>query len=91
MYNDGDKAFGTAADLCVQERMQIALEGLVIVRYLFKALLAFPRFCKLLLPSDQSCPCKLFIISKHLEVSSAYVTFSSILASRIKDLKYMLA
>lgn len=30
MYNDGDKAFGTAADLCIQERMNIALEGLVI-------------------------------------------------------------
>ncbi|BFI30298.1 ribonuclease J [Marchantia polymorpha subsp. ruderalis] len=30
MYNDGDRAFGTAADLCVQERMQVALEGLVV-------------------------------------------------------------
>ncbi|KAG0621811.1 hypothetical protein M758_3G050600 [Ceratodon purpureus] len=30
MYNDGDKAFGTAADLCIQERMNIALEGIVI-------------------------------------------------------------
>lgn len=44
MYNDGDKAFGTAADLCVQERMQIALEGLVIARYSFKILLAFLGF-----------------------------------------------
>lgn len=35
MYNDGDKAFGTAADLCVQERMQIALEGIVIARYTY--------------------------------------------------------
>ena len=62
MYNDGDKAFGTAADLCVQERMQIALEGLVIARYSLKILLAFLGFSKLLLPRDQSrCPCKLFI------------------------------
>lgn len=30
MYNDGDKAFGTAADLRIQERMSIALEGIVI-------------------------------------------------------------
>lgn len=30
MYNDGDKAFGTAADLCVGERMRIALNGIVI-------------------------------------------------------------
>lgn len=30
MYNDGDKAFGTAADLCVGERMRIAINGIVI-------------------------------------------------------------
>ncbi|CAK9236232.1 unnamed protein product [Sphagnum tenellum] len=30
MYNDGDRAFGTATDLCLQERMKIALEGIVI-------------------------------------------------------------
>eukprot|EP00250_Pteridium_aquilinum_P012858 c20989_g1_i1 orf=816-3770(-) len=30
MYNDGDKAFGTATDLCVGERMRIALNGIVI-------------------------------------------------------------
>lgn len=35
MYNDGDRAFGTAADLCVQERMQVALEGLVVARYVY--------------------------------------------------------
>jgi hypothetical protein len=33
MYNDGDRAFGTATDLCLQERMKIALEGIVIARY----------------------------------------------------------
>ncbi|KAG0603090.1 hypothetical protein M758_10G065800 [Ceratodon purpureus] len=33
MCNDGDKAFGTAADLCIQERTNIALEGIVIARY----------------------------------------------------------
>ena len=41
MYNDGDKAFGTAADLCVQERMQIALEGIVIARYIYIWLLQY--------------------------------------------------
>ncbi|KAL2634153.1 hypothetical protein R1flu_005632 [Riccia fluitans] len=30
MYNDGDRAFGTAGDLCVHERMQVALEGLIV-------------------------------------------------------------
>ncbi|XP_057866644.2 ribonuclease J isoform X1 [Cryptomeria japonica] len=30
MYNDGDKAFGNAADLCIDERMRIALDGIVI-------------------------------------------------------------
>ncbi|KAL3693663.1 hypothetical protein R1sor_007314 [Riccia sorocarpa] len=30
MYNDGDRAFGTATDLCVHERMQVALEGLIV-------------------------------------------------------------
>jgi hypothetical protein len=33
MYSDGDRAFGTATDLCLQERMKIALEGIVIARY----------------------------------------------------------
>eukprot|EP00850_Spirogloea_muscicola_P012211 SM000078S22070 [mRNA] locus=s78:195221:200717:- [translate_table: standard] len=31
MYNDGDKAFGTAADLAIEERMQIASDGIVVV------------------------------------------------------------
>lgn len=30
MYNDGERAFGTAADLCVDERLHIAQEGIVI-------------------------------------------------------------
>eukprot|EP01018_Ginkgo_biloba_P008450 Gb_29169 [translate_table: standard] len=30
MYNDGDKAFGNAAELCINERMRIALDGIVI-------------------------------------------------------------
>eukprot|EP00252_Welwitschia_mirabilis_P011267 TRINITY_DN2535_c0_g1_i1.p1 TRINITY_DN2535_c0_g1~~TRINITY_DN2535_c0_g1_i1.p1 ORF type:complete len:875 (+),score=199.16 TRINITY_DN2535_c0_g1_i1:172-2796(+) len=30
MYNDGDKAFGTASDLRIHERMKIALDGIVI-------------------------------------------------------------
>nr|KAJ0228057.1 hypothetical protein LSAT_V11C100032530 [Lactuca sativa] len=31
MYSDGDKAFGTSADLCVDERMKIATDGIIIV------------------------------------------------------------
>eukprot|EP00850_Spirogloea_muscicola_P021407 SM000247S08296 [mRNA] locus=s247:177118:182630:- [translate_table: standard] len=31
MYSDGDKAFGTAADLAIEERMQIASDGIVVV------------------------------------------------------------
>ncbi|KAJ4757995.1 Ribonuclease J 1 [Rhynchospora pubera] len=31
MYSDGDKAFGTAFDLCINERMRIASEGIIIV------------------------------------------------------------
>lgn len=30
MYNDGDKAFGTATDLCLSERIRIANNGIVI-------------------------------------------------------------
>ncbi|CAM6097811.1 unnamed protein product [Calypogeia fissa] len=30
MYNDGDRAFGTATELCLHERMQIALEGMIV-------------------------------------------------------------
>jgi hypothetical protein len=32
MYNDGDKAFGTSTVLCVDERMRIATDGIVVVR-----------------------------------------------------------
>jgi hypothetical protein len=32
MYNDGDKAFGTSTELCVDERMRIATDGIVVVR-----------------------------------------------------------
>ncbi|OIT31667.1 hypothetical protein A4A49_25464, partial [Nicotiana attenuata] len=31
MYSDGDKAFGTAAELCVDERLRIASDGLIVV------------------------------------------------------------
>ncbi|KAH8486742.1 hypothetical protein H0E87_025662 [Populus deltoides] len=31
MYNDGDKAFGTSTELCVDERMRIATDGIVVV------------------------------------------------------------
>ncbi|EPS67461.1 hypothetical protein M569_07313, partial [Genlisea aurea] len=31
MYSDGDKAFGTATELCVEERMRIASDGIIIV------------------------------------------------------------
>ncbi|KAI3709156.1 hypothetical protein L2E82_38915 [Cichorium intybus] len=31
MYSDGDKAFGTSTDLCVDERMKIATDGIIIV------------------------------------------------------------
>ncbi|KAL2242920.1 UNVERIFIED_CONTAM: Ribonuclease J, partial [Sesamum indicum] len=31
MYSDGDKAFGTATELCVDERMRIASDGIIVV------------------------------------------------------------
>ncbi|KAL3631686.1 hypothetical protein CASFOL_024670 [Castilleja foliolosa] len=31
MYSDGDKAFGTASDLCIDERARIASDGIVVV------------------------------------------------------------
>ncbi|CAH9053153.1 unnamed protein product [Cuscuta europaea] len=31
MYSDGDKAFGTAIDLCIDERMRIASDGIIVV------------------------------------------------------------
>ncbi|KAJ6418111.1 hypothetical protein OIU84_001489 [Salix udensis] len=32
MYNDGDKAFGTSTELCIDERLKIATDGIVVVR-----------------------------------------------------------
>lgn len=32
MYSDGDKAFGTSAELCVDERLRIATDGIIVVR-----------------------------------------------------------
>ncbi|CAA0830152.1 RNA-metabolising metallo-beta-lactamase family protein [Striga hermonthica] len=31
MYSDGDKAFGTGSELCIDERMRIASEGIIVV------------------------------------------------------------
>eukprot|EP00258_Populus_trichocarpa_P022411 XP_024438430.1 uncharacterized protein LOC7454544 isoform X2 [Populus trichocarpa] len=31
MYNDGDKAFGTSTELCIDERLKIASDGIVVV------------------------------------------------------------
>ncbi|KAK9104174.1 hypothetical protein Scep_021018 [Stephania cephalantha] len=31
MYSDGDKAFGTSAELCVDERFKIASDGIIVV------------------------------------------------------------
>lgn len=31
MYSDGDKAFGTATELCVDERLKIASDGIIVV------------------------------------------------------------
>ncbi|KAM3319269.1 ribonuclease J isoform X2 [Capsicum chacoense] len=31
MYSDGDKAFGTAAELCIDERLRISSDGIVVV------------------------------------------------------------
>lgn len=33
MYSDGDKAFGTATELCLDERARIASDGIIVVRY----------------------------------------------------------
>ncbi|PON72173.1 Ribonuclease J [Trema orientale] len=30
-YSDGDKAFGTSSELCVDERLKIALDGIIVV------------------------------------------------------------
>ena len=32
-YSDGDKAFGTSSELCIDERLKIALDGIIVVRY----------------------------------------------------------
>ncbi|GMH01159.1 hypothetical protein Nepgr_002998 [Nepenthes gracilis] len=31
MYSDGDKAFGTSAELCIDERLRIATDGVIVV------------------------------------------------------------
>ncbi|KAJ4972557.1 hypothetical protein NE237_005731 [Protea cynaroides] len=31
MYNDGDKAFGTSSELCIDERLRIASDGIIVV------------------------------------------------------------
>ncbi|KAL2934536.1 Ribonuclease J [Bienertia sinuspersici] len=31
MYNDGDKAFGTSAELCIDERMKVATDGIIVI------------------------------------------------------------
>ncbi|KAI4342504.1 hypothetical protein MLD38_027127 [Melastoma candidum] len=31
MYNDGDKAFGTSSELCIDERLRIASDGIIII------------------------------------------------------------
>ncbi|KAF5932965.1 hypothetical protein HYC85_029136 [Camellia sinensis] len=31
MYNDGDKAFGTSTELCIDERLRIASDGIIVV------------------------------------------------------------
>ncbi|KAI8529198.1 hypothetical protein RHMOL_Rhmol12G0205800 [Rhododendron molle] len=31
MYSDGNKAFGTSTDLCLDERLRIALDGIIVV------------------------------------------------------------
>ncbi|CAI9117334.1 OLC1v1018710C2 [Oldenlandia corymbosa var. corymbosa] len=31
MYSDGDKAFGTATELCVDERLRIASDGIIVI------------------------------------------------------------
>jgi len=32
MYSDGEKAFGTSNELFIDERMRIALDGIIVVR-----------------------------------------------------------
>ncbi|CAN0905947.1 Ribonuclease J [Linum grandiflorum] len=31
MYSDGDKAFGTSTELCIEERLRIATDGIIVV------------------------------------------------------------
>ncbi|XP_031275093.1 ribonuclease J-like [Pistacia vera] len=33
MYSDGDKAFGKTTELCIDERLRIASDGDIVVRY----------------------------------------------------------
>lgn len=32
MYSDGDKAFGSSQELCIDERLRIASDGIIVVR-----------------------------------------------------------
>jgi len=32
MYSDGEKAFGTSSDLFIDERLKIALDGIIVVK-----------------------------------------------------------
>ncbi|ONM31447.1 RNA-metabolising metallo-beta-lactamase family protein [Zea mays] len=34
MYSDGDKAFGTSTDLCIDERLRIASDGIIFVSHM---------------------------------------------------------
>lgn len=34
MYSDGDKAFGTSSELCIDERLRIASDGIIVLRYM---------------------------------------------------------
>ncbi|KAH7865818.1 hypothetical protein Vadar_011612 [Vaccinium darrowii] len=31
MYNDGDKAFSTSTELCIEERLRIASDGIIVI------------------------------------------------------------
>jgi hypothetical protein len=66
MYNDGDKAFGTVADLCIQEQMNIALEGIVIARYFWPYFHDFQLtsyFLKILKQVDTRCVLQIFLLT----------------------------
>ncbi|PPD79868.1 hypothetical protein GOBAR_DD23208 [Gossypium barbadense] len=45
MYSDGDKAFGTSTELCVDERLRIASDGIIVVVKLIKKRLKENGIC----------------------------------------------